>query len=110
PLFLFHDGERTFFASSIHAVLAYDEKSLRINSDAVACFLSHSFIPAMHTVWEGIGVFPPAHYGVINDGGALSLRRYWSFANERLGAISVAAAELEVRRVLDDSVRRCLDA
>lgn len=110
PLFLFQDGERTLFASSINALLAYDEKPLPINPDAVVCCLSHSFIPATHTVWQGISVFPPAHYGVIEGGGALSFNCYWRFPNERPRAISVAAAELEVERVIDDSVRRCLDA
>jgi asparagine synthase (glutamine-hydrolysing) len=110
PFFLFQDGERTLFASSINALLAYDEKSLPINPDAVVCYLSHGFIPATHTVWQGIGVFPPAHYGVIDVDGVLTFHRYWRFPNERPRTVSVAAAEHEVERVVDDSVRRCLDA
>ena len=62
PLFLLQDAEQTLFASSIPALLAYDEKPRPINPDAIVCCLSHSFIPATHTVWNGIGVFPPAHY------------------------------------------------
>jgi len=110
PLFLLQDGERFFFASSIAALLAYDQKPLPINPDALVCCLAHNFIPATHTAWQGIGVFPQAHYGVIDSGGALSIHCYWSFPNERPRAVSVAAAEFEVERVLDDSVRRCLDA
>ncbi len=110
PLFLLQVGERTLFASTVNALLAYDEKLLPVDPDAIVCCLAHSFIPATHTVWQGVAVFPPAHYGVIDARGGLTFHRYWSFADEQPRAISVAAAEHEVERVIDDSVRRCLDA
>lgn len=110
PLFLLREGERTLFASSIPALLAYDDKPRSVNPDAIACCLAHTFIPATHTVWQGISVFPPAHYATIDVENTLSLHRYWSFSDERSGAVSVSAAEREVERVLEDSVRRCLDA
>jgi asparagine synthase (glutamine-hydrolysing) len=110
PLFLLNDNEKTFFASSINALLVYDENSPYVNSDAISCYLSHSFIPATHTVWQGIGVFPPAHYGIIEGNGELCLHRFWHFPDERSRTISVSSAEHEVEHVLDDSVRRCLDA
>ena len=110
PLFLLHDSGKNLFASSILALLAYDEMPQPINPDAIVCCLSHSFIPATHTVWHGIGVFPPAHYGVINSDGALSLHRYWNFPDERPRAVALSVTEREVERVIDDSVRRCLDA
>ena len=110
PLFHLRDGGQILFASSIPALLAYDEKSRPLNPDAIVCCLSHSFIPATHTVWNGIEVFPPAHYGVINGDGELSLHRYWNFPDERPRAVAVSVAEDEVERVIDDSVRRCLDA
>jgi asparagine synthase (glutamine-hydrolysing) len=110
PLFLHHEGKKTLFASSILALLAYDQAPQPINPDAIVCCLSHSFIPATHTVWRGISVFPPAHYGVIDGDGELSLHRYWNFPDERPRAVAVSVAEDEVERVIDDSVRRCLDA
>ena len=110
PLFICHESERTLFASSINALLAYDERPRPVNPDAVVCYMSHSFIPATHTIWQGIGVFPPAHYGVIGLNGSFTLHRYWSFPNERSPAASVSDAEREIEQVLDDSVRRCLDA
>jgi asparagine synthase (glutamine-hydrolysing) len=110
PLFHLRDGGQILFASSIPALLAYDEKPRLLNPDALVCCLSHSFIPATHTVWNGIEVFPPAHYGVINVDGELSLHRYWNFPDHRRRAITLSVAEREVERVIDDSVRRCLDA
>src|SRR5438552_5813107 len=43
PLFLLHDGAQTLFASSIPALLAYDQKPRQVNADAIACCLSHTF-------------------------------------------------------------------
>jgi asparagine synthase (glutamine-hydrolysing) len=110
PLFFLNDGKRFLFASSINGLIAYDKKPRPMNPEAVVCYLAHTFIPATHTAWKGLDVFPPAHYGVIKSGGALSLHRYWDFPAERPRKVSVNAAELETEKVLDDSVRRCLDA
>ena len=88
PLFHLRDGGQILFASSIPALLAYDEKPRPLNPDAIVCCLSHSFIPATHTVWNGIEVFPPAHYGVINGDSELSLHRYWNFPDQRPRAIT----------------------
>src|ERR1043166_6837642 len=46
PLFVASDSGHTIFASSIGAVLAYDQRPRPINPDAVVCCLAHSFIPA----------------------------------------------------------------
>jgi asparagine synthase (glutamine-hydrolysing) len=110
PLFFVQEAGQMLFASSIAALLAYDERPRSIDPDAIVCCLSHGFIPATHTVWNGIGVFPPAHYGVINGDGELLLHRYWNFPDERPRAVAVSVAENEVERVIEDSVRRCLDA
>jgi len=109
PLFVAQDSEKVLFASTTNAILAYDQRLRTINPGAIVCYLAHSFIPATHTVWQGIDVFPPAHYGVI-ERGQLSLHRYWSFPNKQPRLVSVSAAEQEIGRVLDDSVHRCLDA
>lgn len=110
PLYLFRNGATTLFASSIPALLAYDESAPPLNPDAIVCCMSHTFIPATHTAWQGVEVFPPAHYGVISPEGEVQLRRYWNFPAERPRRVNVAAAEREVEAVLDDSVKRCLDA
>lgn len=110
PLFFHASKAETYFASSINALLAYRGEPPSINSDAIACCLAHCFIPSTHTAWDGIQVFPPAHYGIIDSGGAMSLRRYWEFPDEGPRRLSVSDAEQQVELTLDDSVRRCLDA
>jgi asparagine synthase (glutamine-hydrolysing) len=110
PLFLRQDKGRTLFASTLAAILAYDDEMPSIDADALACCLAHSFIPSTHTVWQGVTVFPPAHYAVVDTTGAISLHRYWQFPLGRRCASTTPAAEREVERILQDSVSRCLDA
>jgi asparagine synthase (glutamine-hydrolysing) len=53
---LFHvrDKGQILFVSSIPALLAYHEMSRPLNPDAIVCCLSHNFIPATHTTWNGM--------------------------------------------------------
>lgn len=110
PLFMLRTEQQTLFASSIPAILEYGRLTPALNPDAIVCCLSHTFIPSTHTAWEGVEVFPPAHYGVIDEDNSFSLHRYWSFPTGPIRNISVAAAESELGAVIDDSVLRCLDA
>jgi asparagine synthase (glutamine-hydrolysing) len=110
PLFVMQDAGRTLFASSVNALRAYDQCALAIDPDAIVCYLAHSFIPATHTAWHGIRVVPPAHVVTIDDSHELASRRYWRFPTRANRSVSVAVAEHQIERVLDDSVGRCLDA
>jgi asparagine synthase (glutamine-hydrolysing) len=110
PLFFRHDHGLTVFASTLDAMVAYEDKPEVINADAIACFLSHGFVPATHTAWKGIRVFPPAHYAVVQKASAPRFHRFWKFPESRAGSISVPRAEALIERMMDDSVHRCLDA
>jgi asparagine synthase (glutamine-hydrolysing) len=110
PLFLCRDGGQTFFASSINALIAYKGTAPPINPNALVCCLAHTFIPATHTAWQGIDVFPPAHFGIVERDGSMSFRRYWALPDEEPRPISVSNAEREVELAVEDSVVRCLDA
>lgn len=112
PLFYHNSSEGLAFASSILSTKALKAGQPRraIDSVAIACHLSHGFISASHTVWEGFQVLPPAHFLVIEPGKTLELKRYWDFP--RLGPCKRSLPECErvVESVLEDSVLRCLDA
>lgn len=110
PLYFVQRPGAFCFASTLSALLAYDDGPLTIAAGAIACYLSHSFIPATHTVWQPARVFPHAHYGVVEPGAPLAFNRYWSFPRAIPHRQSARAAQATVEAVLDDSVRRCLDA
>ncbi|HEX4885016.1 MAG TPA: asparagine synthase (glutamine-hydrolyzing) [Casimicrobiaceae bacterium] len=110
PLYLRRGAGQLVFASTLAAVLAYDDADAAIDADAIACCLAHGFIPATHTVWKGVDVLPPAHYALAGPGGTFALQRYWSFPDVLPLDRNVTDAERGLERVLDDAVGRCLDA
>jgi len=109
PLFYMASSDGLAFASSVEAL-----KPLLVKRDidpvAIACYLSHSFIPASHTVWYGIKVLPPAHLLVIEPDKALRLTSYWDFPRLPPLRRSLDECDQAVEAVIEDSVLRCLDA
>lgn len=110
PLFYSSQENSFVFASTIGAIIADGGDPRRINTDAIACYLAHSFIPATHTAFAGVEVFPPASYGIIDRTGALKVTRYWGFPDVAPRRVSIPTAEREVEALLSDCVKRCLDA
>ena len=97
------------FSSSI-AAIALLHPDRQIDPDAVACYFSHSFIPATHTVWRGFSVLPPAHMLVISPGQTATITPYWCLPDLRPKRMTLAEAESLIETTVEDSVRRCLDA
>ncbi|MEZ6100089.1 MAG: asparagine synthase (glutamine-hydrolyzing) [Pirellulaceae bacterium] len=111
PLFVSHSEKRLVFSSMI-AALDRDELTNpdSIDEAAVCCYFSHTFIPATHTVFREINVFPPAHFGVYHVDGKVDIVRYWDFPNRPPTVSRVRDAENLIRGTITDSVNRCMDA
>lgn len=109
PLYYWESAAGLIFASSIEAIVPLLPER-EINPVAIACHLVHSFIPAPHTVWNGIRVLPPAHSLQILPGGRAQLARYWEFPATRPFSEEYQACAEAVESTLADSVTRCLDA
>lgn len=109
PLFYQESPNGLIFASTTEALKAVQGQRF-IDPIAIASYLSHSFIPASHTVWQKLKVLPPAHVLTIESGKAPELERYWDFP--QIGPINqpLSICEGAVESVLDDSVVRCMDA
>ena len=105
PLFYMVTSDGLVFASTIEAL-----KPLLVKRDidpvAIACYLSYNFIPASHTVWDGIKVLPPAHFFVIEPGKALQLTRYWDFPRCPPSRRSLSVCDLGVAAAIEDIVWR----
>lgn len=109
PLYYCGSAGGLIFASSIEAIVPLLPER-QVNPTAIACHLVHSFIPAPHTVWDGIRVLPPAHVMQIVPGGSAQLARYWDFPPARPFSADYQACLRAVESTLADSVARCLDA
>jgi len=109
PLFYLPIPEGLVFASTLLALRPFLAE-VPLDPVAIACHLSHSFIPASHTVWCGVKVLPPANTLKLCPGDVPHVMRYWDLP--RLGPQTRPWRQCtaEVEAALDESVRRCLDA
>ncbi len=69
PLYVHTGSERMIFASEIKAILASNAVSFRARMDTVGCYLTFRYIPAPHTIFEGIYKLEPGEYRVYKNGG-----------------------------------------
>lgn len=77
PLYVGRFGGQTYFGSNPMVIAAGLDRVPAVDTAALDCFLSHSFIPATHTVFEGIRCLPPAAIESIRRDGCMSRRRFW---------------------------------
>ena len=111
PLYYAEAGGGVAFASSLNALAEWLGPGRELDPGALACYLSHSFIPGPHTIWRGARSLPPAHRAVWERrGGELRVERYWDFPVRKPRRVSPAEAEAEVEAALERSVRARLVA
>lgn len=109
PLFYRASTAGLIFGSTIEA-LATGPDPLTIDPDALTCYLSHSFVPATHVIWQGFRVLPPAHLMLISPGQDIQLHRYWELPRRAPTKMSLKECLRSTESSILDSVARCLDA
>ena len=109
PLFYRPSAAGLDFASSIEALSAVRDEQ-RVDPEAVACFLAHSFIPATHTIWHGVQVLPPAHVLLISPDQGPQVDPYWELPRRGPTRLSLKDCMQRTEAAISDSVERCLDA
>jgi asparagine synthase (glutamine-hydrolysing) len=72
------DGELRF-ASEIQALLEFPDQHRRLNREALSLYHALGYVPAPHTMFDGIHKLPPASL-LIADGERTEIRTYWSAA------------------------------
>lgn len=111
PLYYAEAGGGVAFASSLNALAEWLGPNRELDPGALACYLSHSWIPGPHTIWRGARSLPPAHRAVWERRtGSLEVARYWDFPARPRRRVSPAEAEAEVEAALERSVRARLVA
>ncbi len=72
------DGELRF-ASEIQALLEFPDQARRLNRKALSLYHALGYVPAPHTMFDGIHKLPPASL-LIATGDRIEIRSYWSAA------------------------------
>lgn len=110
PLHFARHNGAFYFSSEIKGLLASGVFPRKLNRARAADFLRWGTVNHTgETLFQGINVFPPGHFAVIDmeNPAALSPQPYWQPpATERLGArtLDLADAEREFREIFDSAV------
>lgn len=107
PLYFCRAGNDILFGSEIKAILADPSVQRKIDIDALNCFLSLNYVPAPHSMIEGIEKLQPGHVLEWVDG-TIRFFQYWRppVSGHRKWNINDATGELD--SLLRQSVREQL--
>jgi len=107
PLYYSWAGESFLFGSEIRAILASGLVPARADSSAVAGYLMMGSVPDDRTILLGVESLAPGHCATLRPAG-LTVRQYWSHADELRRAIPLPSGEAEeaVRDGMKAAVRR----
>src|SRR5205809_1933 len=76
PLFWTQIGDELRFASEVQALLVFPDQSRRVSPRAAALYTALGYVPAPHTMLDGIHKLPPGHL-LIAEAGSVTVRPYW---------------------------------
>lgn len=79
PLYYTQVGQRLVFASEIKAILQHSKVPRELDEQALSHYLSFKYVPAPHTMFEGIVSLPPGHT-LTCDARGVQVEAYWDLS------------------------------
>lgn len=107
PLVYWQRGHELVFGSTVRALLPYLKPAERKLSPAsIDAYLAHRYVPAPHTVFDGIQRLPHGHHAHFDlNTGALALTPYWQpQADSALDFAATLVESVKLRTVSDRPV------
>ena len=93
PLYYWAGQDKLVFGSELKAVVLHPDVPRRINLAAVDLFLALEYIPAPHTIYEGIYKLLPGHTLTLENG-HLKLTQYWEVPYQPVSQSEAECAEI----------------
>lgn len=104
PLYYGIFGDKLLFASEAKVLLQHPDVQTDVNLNAIRQYLSFDYVPAPHSIYQGISKLPAAHILTLQFG-ELKVRRYWKLSFQKREKISLKDATEELSTLLADAVR-----
>ena len=105
PLYWTQTARGLLFGSELKALLEHPDCPTALDRAALAKYLAYEYVPAPHSIFQGVHKLPAAHVLEWQDG-RVQVRRYWDLRFDHSGPVRSAAdwaGELHAR--LRESVR-----
>ena len=113
PLYYGATGGTFLFGSELKALRAHPDFNGRLDRDALVAMLRYDYVPAPHSIWQGIAKLEAGHFVEIRDGGRSvgAPTEYWSLRDCVTQGTSNPLADgpellNDFERLLSDSVGR----
>lgn len=103
PLYYWAGHSGLVFASELKALILHPDVPRRINLAALDLFLTLEYVPAPHTIYEGIFKLLPGHTLTVENG-EVKTRQYWDVAYQPVSQ-SEAECEEALSDLINDAVR-----
>lgn len=103
PLYYHDQAGRVSFASEPKALLRDPHYTPAVSYEGLHSFLSLSYTPGKHTMFEGIHKILPGHYLKI-EAGVVQEKEYWNLVSDD----SVRMDEEEALEVIDDALQHAV--
>lgn len=105
PLYVHDDGRRLVFASEIKSILKSGMPKPAMDREALHHYLSFNYVPAPHTMYEGIRHLMPGHMMEVTRSGSRTTR-WWDLSSvQPVHGRAEGEWIEEFNAILDDAVR-----
>ncbi len=112
PLYWAKFGDNFVFGSELKAIREYPGWSPRIRKDAAAAFMRHNYVPAPHTIYEGVHKLEPGTILTLRPGKEPALEKFWDARKFAIDGLQNPLCEDEttlidrMEELLTDAVRK----
>jgi len=117
PLYYGHSGATFFFSSELKGLMQHPSWNGKVNRNALALYMRHSYVPAPFSIYQGVSKLPPASFIVITNFGqsVSSPETYWDLdkiaAAGRSGSNFLPELAIdELEHLLGDAIARRMTA
>ena len=105
PLYVHDDGQQVTFASEIKSILKAGMPPPEMDREALHHYLTFNYVPAPHTLYQGVRHLMPGHVMKITRG-ATTTTRWWNLADVQPVQGRPESEWIdEFNAILDDAVR-----
>ena len=108
PLYYSQTASGFAFASTLSGLLELLPEKPQVDPIALDEYLVYQAVPAPRTIYSGVKMLPPAHWGKRKVGGPLEVQRYWRLSYSRKVTRTEADLLEELDEIFRDAVRRRL--
>jgi len=104
PLYYAYANGVLYFASEIQALYEVPEIPKELDYEAIDLYLTYSYIPSPHSIYQSIRKLPPAHRLLFNAEG-VAVSRYWRPDYRPKIRVDYEEAKRELLRIFAEAVR-----